>query len=271
MQMIEIISQSRINNISLDISRDDLLKLDYSKEQFRICFSQNNQFVRSISVVVTDAFRIDGELVELNQKTEWYRKENPFVDNNNTYLFPNKNLAIWDSNEVFEITLYSNKEKSLYEKSLNSQRTYNAPLEIEHLPNVLFFIPYIGLNIIELGCNKEKVHQILGKPLQAGQRKAGAFEKGAYIEQYHNLILRYDDDTLTEIHFTDIPNIYYDKMNLAAPKILPALKKRYNIVPKWSYSVIPELGITLGDGELFIYSERIKELWLNSKRPITSW
>lgn len=269
--MIEIISKSRINNISLDISRDDLLKLDYTKEQFRICFSQNNQFVRSISVIVTGAFRIDGELVELSQKTEWYCKENPFVDDNNTYIFPNKNLAVLDSNEVFEITLYSNQEKSLYEKSLTNWQTYNASPEIEQLPDVFFLIPYIGLNILELGCNTEKVHHILGKPLQAGQRKTGAFEKGAYIEQYHNLILRYDDDTLTEIHFTDMPNIYYDEMNLAAPKILPTLNKRYNIVPKWSYSVIPELGITLGEGEVFIYSERIKDLWLNFKRPITSW
>lgn len=269
--MIEIISKSRINNISLDISRDDLLKLDYPKEQFRICFSQNNQFVRSISVIVTDAFRVDGELVELSQKTEWYCKENPFVENINSYIFPNRNLAIWDGDGIFEITLYSNQEKSLYEKSLTSWRTYNAPLEIEHLPNVLFLIPYIGLNILELGYNKEKVHRILGKPLQAGQRKTGAFEKGAYIEQYHNLILRYDDDTLTEIHFTDIPNIFHGEMNLAAPKILSALKRKYNTVPKWSYSVIPELGITLGEGELFIYSERIKDLWLNSKRPITSW
>ncbi|ROT16939.1 hypothetical protein EEL51_13080 [Muribaculaceae bacterium Isolate-110 (HZI)] len=77
--------------------------------------------------------------------------------------------------------------------------------------------------------------------------------------------------TLTEIHFTDIPNIYYDEMNLAAPKVLSVLKKRYKIIPKWSYFVIPELGITLGESEIFIYSERIKDLWLNSKRPITSW
>lgn len=269
--MIEIISKSRINNISLYISRDDLLKLDYTKEQFRICFSQNNQFVRSISVIVTDAFRIDGELVELSQKTEWYCKENPFVDDNNIYIFPNKNLAVLDSNEVFEITLYSNQEKSLYEKSLTNWQTYNASPEIEQLPDVLFLIPYIGLNILELGYNTEKVHHILGKPLQAGQRKTGAFEKGAYIEQYHNLILRYDDDTLTEIHFTDMPNIYYEEINLATQKAISELEKRYNIVPKWSYSVIPELGITLGKDELFIYSERIKDLWLNSKRPITSW
>ena len=268
--MIDILSKSRINNIPLDISREELLNLDYSAEQFRICFSQNKQFVRSISVIVTDVFRIDGELVELSQITEWYRKENPFVDGN-TCIFPNKNLAVLDSNEVFEITLYSNQEKSLYEKSLTNWQTYNASPEIEQLPDVLFLIPYIGLNILELGYNTEKVHHILGKPLQAGQRKTGAFEKGAYIEQYHNLILRYDDDTLTEIHFTDMPNIYYDEMNLAAPEILPTLKKRYNIVPKWSYSVIPELGITLGEGEVFIYSERIKDLWLNSKRPITSW
>ena len=270
MQMIEIISKSRINNIPLDISRDDLLKLDYPTEQFRICFSQNNQFVRSISVVVTDAFWIDGKLVKLSQKTEWYRKENPFVDDN-TYIFPDKNLAIWDSNGVFEITLYSNKEKALYEKALGNLQTYNAHFEKEHLPDALFLIPYVGLNILELGCNAEKVHQILGEPLQAGQRKTGAFNNGAYIEQYHNLILRYDDDTLTEIHFTDMPNIYYDEMNLAAPKILPILKERYNIIPKWSYSVISELGITLGGGEIFIYSERIRDLWLNSKRPITSW
>ena len=46
--------------------------------------------------------------------TEWYRKENPLVDGN-SYIFPNKNLAIWDSNGMFEITLYSNKEKDLYE------------------------------------------------------------------------------------------------------------------------------------------------------------
>lgn len=269
--MIDIISKSRINNIPLDISRDDLLKLDYSTKQFRICFSQNNQFVRSISVIVNDAFRIDGELVELSQKTEWYRKENPFVNDNNTYIFPNKNLAIWDSNGVFEITLYSNQEKSLYEKSLTNQKTYDALLEIGYLPDVLFLRPYIGLNILELGCNAEKVHQILGEPLQAGQRKTGAFDNGAYIEQYHNLILRYDDDTLTEIHFTDMPNIYYEEIHLAAPKILSTLKKRYNIIPKWSYSVIPELGITLGEGEIFIYSERIRDLWLNSKRPITSW
>lgn len=269
--MIDIISKSKINNIPLDIRRDDLLKLDYSKEQFRICFSNDNQFVRSISVIVTDVFRIEGELVELSQKAEWYRKENPFVDDNNTYIFPNKNLAIWDSNGVFEITLYSNQEKSLYEKSLTNQQTYNALLEIGHLPDVLFLRPYIGLNILELGCNAEKVHQILGESLQAGQRKTGAFNNGAYIEQYHNLILRYDDDTLTEIHFTDMPNIYYDEMNLAAPKILPILKERYNIIPKWSYSVIPELGITLGEGEIFIYSERIKDLWLNSKKPVTSW
>ena len=71
--MIDIISKSRINNIPLDISREELLKLDYSAEQFRICFSQNNQFVRSISVIVTDVFRIDGELVELSQITEWYQ------------------------------------------------------------------------------------------------------------------------------------------------------------------------------------------------------
>ena len=112
--MIDIISKSRINNIPLDISREDLLKLDYSVEQFRIGFSQNNQFVRSISVIATDAFRIDGELVKLSQMTEWYRKENPLVDGN-SYIFPNKNLAIWDSNGMFEITLYSNKEKDLYE------------------------------------------------------------------------------------------------------------------------------------------------------------
>ena len=121
--MIDIISKSKINDIPLDISRDDLLKLDYSKELFRICFSNDNQFVRSISVIVNDAFRIDGELVELSQKTEWYRKENPFVNDNNTYIFPNKNLAIWDSNGVFEITLYSSQEKLLYEKSLTNQHT----------------------------------------------------------------------------------------------------------------------------------------------------
>ena len=115
--MIDIISKSRINNIPLDISREDLLKLDYSVEQFRIGFSQNNQFVRSISVIATDAFRIDGELVKLSQMTEWYRKENPLVDGN-SYIFPNKNLAIWDSNGMFEITLYSNKEKDLYETLL---------------------------------------------------------------------------------------------------------------------------------------------------------
>lgn len=103
--MIDIISKSRINNIPLDISREDLLKLDYSVEQFRICFSQNNQFVVTISVIVTDVFRIDGELVELSQITEWYRKENPFVDGN-SYIFPHKNLAIWDSNSGFEITLF---------------------------------------------------------------------------------------------------------------------------------------------------------------------
>ena len=67
--MIDIISKSRINNIPLDISREDLLKLDYSVEQFRIGFSQNNQVVRSISVIATDAFRIDGELVKLSQMT----------------------------------------------------------------------------------------------------------------------------------------------------------------------------------------------------------
>ena len=268
--MIDIISKSRINNIPLDISREDLLKLDYSVEQFRIGFSQNNQFVRSISVIVTDAFRIDGELVELSQMTEWYRKENPLVDGN-SYIFPNKNLVIWDSNGVFEITLYSNKEKDLYERDLGNLSTYNAYPEIKHLPDTLLLIPYVGINILELGYNAEKVHQILGKPLYAGQRNGGAFDNGAYIEQYHNLTLRYDDNALTEIHFSDMPNIYYDKMNLATPKILLTLKKKYNIIPKWSYSVIPELGITLGESEIFIYSERIKELWLNSKRPITSW
>lgn len=268
--MIDILSKSRINNIPLDISREELLKLDYSAELFRICFSQNNQFVRSISVIVTDVFRIDGELVELSQITEWYRKENPFVDGN-TSIFPNKNLAIWNNNGVFEITLYSNREKSLYERSLTSLSTYNAYVEIKHLPDVLSLKPYIGLDILELGCNTETAHKILGKPLETGQRKTGAFGNGAYFEEYHNLILRYDDDTLTEIHFTDIPNIYYDEMNLAAPKVLSVLKKRYKIIPKWSYFVIPELGITLGESEIFIYSERIKDLWLNSKRPITSW
>lgn len=268
--MIDIISKSRINNIPLDISREELLKLDYSAEQFRICFSQNNQFVRSISVIVTDVFRIDGELVELSQITEWYRKENPFMDGN-TCIFPNKNLAIWNSNGVFEITLYSNREKSLYERSLTNLSTYNAYSEIKYLPDVLSLKPYIGLDILELGCNTETAHKILGKPLETVQRKTGAFGNGAYFEEYHNLILRYDDDTLTEIHFTDIPNIYYDEMNLAAPKVLSVLKKRYNIIPKWSYSVIPELGIALGESEIFIYSERIKDLWLNSKRPITSW
>lgn len=269
--MIEIISKSRINNISLDISRDDLLNLDYSKEQFRICFSQNNQFVRSVSTIVTDAFRIDGELVELSQKVAWYRKENPFVDSNDNYIFPKNNLAIWDNNGVFEITLYSNQEKSLYEKSLTNLPTYNKPLEMKQLLDTLFLIPYIGLNILKLGCNKKDVHQILGKPLHTGQRKAGAFEKGAYIEHYHNLNLRYDNDVLTEIHLSDMPSIYYEEINLATPKAISELEKRYNIVPKWSYSVIPELGITLGKDELFIYSERIKDLWLNSKRPITSW
>ena len=34
--MIDIISKSRINNIPLDISREELLKLDYSAEQFQI-------------------------------------------------------------------------------------------------------------------------------------------------------------------------------------------------------------------------------------------
>ena len=55
-------------------------------------------------------------------------------------------------------------------------------------------------------------------------------------------------------------------MNLAAPKVLSVLKKRYKIIHKWSYFVIPELGITLGESEIFIYSERIKDLWLNSKK-----
>ena len=268
--MIDIISKSRINNIPLDISREDLLKLDYSVEQFRICFSQNNQFVISISVIVTDVFRIDGELVELSQITEWYRKENPFVDGN-SYIFPNKNLAIWDSNGGFEITLYSNKEKDLYERDLGNLLTYNAYSEIKHLPDILSLKPYIGLDILELGCNTETAHKILGKPLQTCQRMTGAFGNGAYFEEYHNLILRYDDDSLTQIHFTDIPNIYYDEINLAAPTVLSVLKKRYNVIPKFSYSVIPELGITLRESEIFIYSERIKDLWLNSKRPITSW
>lgn len=153
--MIDIISKSRINNIPLDISREDLLKLDYSVEQFRIGFSQNNQFVRSISVIATDAFRIDGELVKLSQMTEWYRKENPLVDGN-SYIFPNKNLAIWDSNGMFEITLYSNKEKDLYERDLGNLSTYNTYTEIKHLPDTLLLIPYVGLNILELGCNAEK-------------------------------------------------------------------------------------------------------------------
>ena len=253
--MIDIISKSRINNIPLDISREDLFKLDYSVEQFRIGFSQNNQFVRSISVIATDAFRIDGELVKLSQMTEWYRKENPLVDGN-SYIFPNKNLAIWDSNGMFEITLYSNKEKDLYERDLGNLSTYNTYTEIKHLPDTLLLIPYVGLNILELGCNAEKVHQILGKPLYAGQRNGGAFDNGAYIEKYHNLALRYDDNVLTEIHFSDMPNIYYDEMNLATPKILLTLKKKYNIIPKWSYSVIPELGITLGKMKsLFILNE----------------
>lgn len=268
--MIDIISKSRINNIPLDISREDLLKLDYSVEQFRICFSQNNQFVRSISVIVTNVFRIDGELIELSQITEWYRKENPFVDGNSC-IFPNKNLAIWDSNGVFEITLYSNKEKDLYERDLSNLSTYNAYSEIKHLPDILSLKPYIGLDILELGCNTETAHKILGKPLETCQRMTGAFGNGAYFEEYHNLILRYDDDSLTQIHFTDIPNIYYDEINLAAPTVLSVLKKRYNIIPNFSYSVIPELGITLGESGIFIYSERIKDLWLNSKRPITSW
>ena len=57
--------------------------------------------------------------------TEWYRKENPLVDGN-SYIFPNKNLAIWDSNGMFEITLYSNKEKDLYERDLGNLSTYNT-------------------------------------------------------------------------------------------------------------------------------------------------
>lgn len=255
------------------MSRYELLKLDYPKEQFQICFSQDNQFVRSISVVLTDtdSFKIDGKLVKLSQRVKWYRKENPFV-NDCSYIFPNKNLAIWDNdNGVVEVSIYSNLEKPLYERTLDNLQTYNTPPLKLLLPKELYLTPYVGLNMLEFGYNPEKVHQILGSPLHVGKRLTGAFGKGAYFEDYNNLFLRYDDSALTQIQFYNIPNIYYDKINLASRKILSILEEKYNIVPQGSYSVIPELGITLGKDELFIYSERIKDLWLNSKRPITSW
>ena len=269
--MIEIISKSRINNIYLDISKDDLLNLDYPKEQFQICFSQNSLFVRSISVIVTDAFWIDGVLVELGKKAEWYCKENPLVESDSCYIFPKKNLAICDNGEAFEVTLYSSQERTLYERALTNLPTYNELKEPKQLPDTLFLKPYVGLGILELGSDKETVHRVLGKPLEAGERMVGAFDKGAYIEEYSNLSLRYDDNILTEIHLYEIPNIYYEDINLSVNKDVSELKKRYSVIPKWSYSVIPELGITLGEDELFIYTERIRDLWLNSKRPITSW
>jgi hypothetical protein len=264
---IQIISKKSINNISIDMTKEELAKINYSKENIFINFRDN--FISSISVQVEDSFLVDNQIVNLSSRENWYEKENPYFDGEG-YIFPERNLATFESNNEYEITLYSDKIRDLYERNLANIPRFNE-LKAKKILGKLYFEPYIGLGEILFGMNRTSIASILGKPLFVAERK-----NNVVIETHNSMILRFDNNFLSQIHINNPQDIFYENFNLSLKKDIKILFNDLKVIVKKSYHIIPDLGIafsSLNDvsKDIYLFDISMKENWTEFVRPITSW
>ena len=167
------------------------------------------------------SFDINGKVISFESLISFLEDENPLVEDNSFYTFPQYNLSLyidWDKKIFNEVLIYDKILKGEYEKS--SFLTYKEIQEnqretTKRAAHNLYFIPYTAVGNFKFGTDpqlfSEKNNFNIPKEISAKQ----------VIKFDENILVRFDKNKLTQVVISNKnTSILYNDLKLFSKDVL---------------------------------------------------
>ena len=272
--MITIVSGQSINSIPLDITKEAFAALGNTGEDVIVSFKSG--LLDCISFRNKDSFLLDGMVIKKEDFADWLSREEALFDGD-TYVLPKKRLAgfgLEDPGNGYEISLYSERIKDLYEKKLATARPVQKAAEPGNkMPLDLTVTPYTGVGALRFGASRQELVNLLGKEDNAVNRAANII----VLRYGSDMLLRLEDDRLVQVQLTNPPTLLLNNLDLTQDTNLHKLGEMYEVFERKAHLVYFEPGLAFSKTEskaaprdYYIFDTPMKAFWGNAKRPITS-
>ena len=195
------IRKNTLNSIQVGRKKKDLAESIINDPVYFLEFDRKHK-VLSESILITvsmrevQSFDINGKVVSFESLISFLEDENPLVEDNSFYTFPQYNLSLyidWDKKIFNEVLIYDKTLKIEYEKS--SFLTYKEIQEnqretTKRAAHNLYFIPYTAVGNFKFGTDpqlfSEENNFNIPKEISAKQ----------VIEFDENILVRFDKNKL---------------------------------------------------------------------------
>ena len=228
----------------------------------------------TVSMREVQSFDINGKVVSFESLISFLEDENPLVEDNSFYIFPQYNLSLyidWDRKIFNEVLIYDKTLKIEYEKS--SFLTYKEIQEnqretTKRAAHNLYFIPYTAVGNFKFGTDpqlfSEENNFNIPKEISAKQ----------VIEFDENILVRFDKNKLTQVVISNKnTSILYNDLKLFSKDVLGELIKNEKYIERTMGYVFVGLGLAITHDmkTIYFFDQSLLPFWKNKNRPITSW
>lgn len=272
------IDKNSLDNIQLGQKKKNLPKSIINSSIYFLEFDRLNKVVSeskliTISVRYVEKFEINGMILSFENLNDFLKNENPLVENDSSYIFPQYNLSLyinWNKKIFNEILIYDKSLKKIYEKAsflTYEQFSLNQEIKKEILDKLLF-VPYTALGKLQFG----KSVQLFAE--ENNFKVPQKISQKEIIEFRENILIRFDREKLTQITINNINiSILYRDLNIASQSGLNFLLEKEKYVERNSIYVFVNIGVAITKDlkSLYFFDKSLLVFWENKHRPITSW
>lgn len=273
------ISNNTVNDMILGQEKTAIDHVSAIQSGLHLEFDYKVSLQKSILVTVSEinlsCFILNNREITTDNFSKFLEKEEALFEengNNKKYIIPKYNLAIMIGNDpsIFEeVLVYHESLKKLYESGIDE---LNKSISIDRdcvFSDSETITPYKCVGCFEFGILPEFFSSKRLNTIESSM-------KNSY--EINNNIFKFKESKLIQISVFDsaIKNtkFYYNNIVINSYKGLQELKEKYKfIVRKNNRFVFQDIGICINQDltELYIFDRSLLPLWLNEKRPITSW
>ena len=273
------ISNNTVNDMILGQEKTAIDHVSAIQSGLHLEFDYKVSLQKSILVTVSEinlsCFILNNRKITTDNFSKFLEKEEVLFEvdgNNRSYIIPKYNLAIMIGNDpsIFEeVLVYHESLKKLYESGIDK---LNKSISIDSdcvFSDSETITPYKCVGCFDFGILPEFFSSKRLNTIESSM-------KNSY--EINNNIFKFKESKLIQISVFDsaIKNtkFYYNNIVINSYKGLQELKEKYKfILRKNNRFVFQDIGICINQDltELYIFDRSLLPLWLNEKRPITSW
>lgn len=273
------ISNNTVNDMILGQEKTAIDHVSAIQSGLHLEFDYKVSLQKSILVTVSEinlsCFILNNREITTDNFSKFLEKEEALFErdgNNRNYIIPKYNLAIMIGNDpsIFEeVLVYHESLKKLYECGIDK---LNKSISIDRdcfFSDSETITPYKCVGCFEFGILPEFFSSKRLNTIESSM-------KNSY--EINNNIFKFKESKLIQISVFDSAinstKFYYNNIVINSYKGLQELKEKYKfIVRKNNRFVFQDIGICIDKNltELYIFDKSLLPLWLNEKRPITSW